>query len=163
MFTNSTTPELIHSKEPLSKIPTFLEDTAHCLRFLEESNQIGLSEDCFPVTVDVTALYTNIPAEGPDGGLEAFEKALETREEKMVPSWYLKALLQQVLNSNIFEFNGQLWRQFIGTAMGTMLASTYASLFMSELEQKNLNSWEGTKPLLFKRLIDDIFFCVVRY
>ena len=75
----------------------------------------------------------------------------------MVPSRYLKALLQQVLNSNIFEFNGQLWRQFIGTAMGTMLASTYASLFMSELEQKILTSWEGTKPLLFKRFIDDIF------
>ena len=76
----------IHSKDLLKKIPTFLEDTAHCLRFFEEANQVGLPEDSFPVTVDVTALYTNIPAEGPDGGLEAFEKALETREDKTVPS-----------------------------------------------------------------------------
>ena len=122
--------------------------------FFEESNQRGLTEDCFPITVDVTSLYTNTPAEGPDGGLEAFEKALETREEKRVPRWFLNALLQQVLDSNIFEFNGQLWRQCIGTAM---VAPTYACLFMSELEQKILTSWEGTKPLLFKRFIDDIF------
>ena len=122
----------IHSKDLLKKIPTFLEDTAHCLRFFEDANQVGLPEDCFPVTVDVTALYTNIPAEGPDGGLEAFEKALETREDKTVPSSYLKSLLQQVLASNIFEFNGQLWKQCIGTAMGTMVAPTYACLFMSD-------------------------------
>ena len=64
--------------------------------------------------MDVTSLYTNTPAEGPDGGLEAFEKALETREEKRVPRWFLNALLQQVLDSNIFEFNGQLWRQCMG-------------------------------------------------
>ena len=42
--------------------------------------------------------------------------------------------------------------------MGTMVAPTYACLFMSELEQKILTSWNGTKPLLFKRFIDDIFF-----
>ena len=91
------------------------------------------------MTVDVTALYTNIPAEGPEGGLEAFEKALETRPDSAklaVPSSYLKSLLKQVLASNIFEFNGQLWRQCIGTAMGTMVAPTYACLFMSDLEKK---------------------------
>ena len=82
----------------MRKIPTYLEDTAHFLRFLEESNQEGLTEECFPVTVDVTALYTNIPAEGPNGGLEAFENALETREDRRVPSWYLKALLKRFKN-----------------------------------------------------------------
>ena len=29
---------------------------------------------------------------------------------------------------------------------------------MSDLEQKILSSWGGTRPLLFKRFIDDIFF-----
>ena len=42
--------------------------------------------------------------------------------------------------------------------MGTMVAPTYACLFMSHLEQKILSSWGGTQPLLFKRFIDDIFF-----
>ena len=132
----------------MHEIPTFIEDTAHCLRIFEESNQKGLlPEGSFPVTVDVTALYTNIPAEGDNGGLQAFEKALETRRDKSVPTWYLISLLQKVLESNIFEFKGELWRQNIGTTMGTMVAPTYACLFMSDLEQKILESWHGTTPL----------------
>lgn len=47
--------------------------------------------------------------------------------------------------------------QRIGTAMGTMVAPTYACLFMAYLEEKILTSWGGTKPLIYKRFIDDIF------
>ena len=107
---------------------------------------------------NVQALYTNIPTQGQFGGLVPFEKALESRSDKTVPAWYLLALLQQILDNNIFEFNGELWRQSLGTAMGTRVAPTYACLFISDLEQQILDTWHGTKPLLFKRYIDDLFF-----
>ena len=46
-----------HAKSLMHEIPTFIEDTAHCLRIFEESNQKGLlPKGGFPVTVDVTAL-----------------------------------------------------------------------------------------------------------
>ena len=113
----------------------------------------------FPVTVDVTALYTSIPSEGQDGGMQAFEKELGKRQNKDVPTWYLMTLLKHILSQNIFEFDGEYWRQVIGTAMGTRVAPTYACLFMSYLEnEKILKSWEGTQPLLYRRFIDDIFF-----
>ena len=136
------------------------EDSAYILRQFEEANSQGLlPPGSFPVCVDVTALYTNIPAEGPEGGLQAFEKALETRPDKTVPTWYLMDLLNHVLKYNILEFDGQLWRQCIGTAMGTRMAPTYACLFMSYFEQEEvLKKWHGTKPMLFKRYIDDCFF-----
>ena len=43
--------------------------------------------------------------------------------------------------------------------MGTMVAPTYACLFMAWLEtQKILKLWTGTKPIMYKHFIDDIFF-----
>ena len=43
--------------------------------------------------------------------------------------------------------------------MGTMVAPTYACLFMSWLETEViLKTWTGRKPLMYRRFIDDIFF-----
>ena len=125
-----------------------VEDSADILRQFEEANKKGLlPPGSFPVTVDVTALYTNIRAEGPDGGFQAFEKALETRKDKSVPTWFLMELLKATINGNIFEFDDQLWWQCIGTAMGTRIAPTYACLFMSHFETENSKNlvWNSSK------------------
>ena len=42
--------------------------------------------------------------------------------------------------------------------MGTCVAPVYACLFMAWLEELFLRSWKGTKPIHYKRFIDDIFF-----
>jgi peptide-methionine (R)-S-oxide reductase len=67
-------------------------------------------------------------------------------------------MLGLVLDGNIFEFNGDLWQQKIGTAMGSRVAPTYACLFMGDLEKKLLQAWKGPAPQLWRRYIDDIFF-----
>ena len=64
--------------------------------------------------------------------------------------------MRVVLGGNIFSFNGRLYTQRIGTAMGTRVAPTYACIFMAWLETEMLAKWTGTKPILFKRFIDDI-------
>ena len=115
----------------------------------------------FPVTIDVTALYTNIPIAGQDGGIEASREALNKRSADLkgrIPTDYLIELLTLVLEGNFFEFNGELWQQKIGTAMGTKVAPTYACLFMGSLENKILQAWKGPAPYLWRRYIDDIFF-----
>ena len=129
------------------------------LRIFHEKNLSGLPSEAFPVTVDVSSLYTCIPTDGANGGLQAFEKAMDRRSDKTVPTWYLITLLREVLVGNIFEWNDQFWVQRIGTAMGTMAAPTYACLFMAWLEDEViLKNWTGTKPLMYRRFIDDIFF-----
>ena len=124
------------------------------LRIFEEENKIGPQPaNSFPVTVDVTALYTSIPAEGDEGGLQAFEKAMDQRPDQTVPAWFLMLLLQEVLLGNIFEFRDKLWRQVIGTAMGTRVAPAYACLFMHWLEDtKLLGKWNGTRPHLLEKV-----------
>ena len=51
----------IHSKNLVKKLESFVEDTPDLLRILQNENTCGPQpENSFPVTVDVSALYTNI-------------------------------------------------------------------------------------------------------
>ena len=77
--------------------------------------------NAFPVTIDVMALYTNIPTVGQTGGIEAFKEALNKLSadlKEKIPTDYLIDLLTLVLEGNIFEFNSDLWQRKIGTAIG---------------------------------------------
>ena len=65
-------------------------------------------------------------------------------------------LAHQVLTKNYFQFNGQLYIQKQGTAMGTKMAPNYAIIFMHYLET-NILSQSTSKPTTWLRFIDDIF------
>ena len=58
----------------------------------------------------------------------------------------------------MFSFDGQIYEQIQGTAMGTKMAPSYANLFMDRFERAFL-AREPIQPLLWKRYIDDIL-CV---
>jgi len=47
--------------------------------------------------------------------------------------------------------------QILGTAIGTKMAPSYASIFMGKLETDLLER-ARTKPIFWKRFINDIFF-----
>ena len=78
-------------------------------------------------------MYTNIPLEE---GIEAIRVELDKRDDKQISTVFLIRLLKLVLEGNIFECNGEFWRQLLGTAMGTRVAQTYANIFMNFLDQK---------------------------
>ena len=147
-------------------LDSYIEDTPDLLRMFQDENDQGFQPPgSFPVTVDITALYTNVPTHGAIGGLQAFKKALQKRildEKSKIPSMFLVELLKLVLDGNIFEFDNNLWHQQIGTAMGTKIAPTYANIFMGWLEETMLESWSNNKsgpnPYMWRRYIDDIFF-----
>lgn len=84
------------------------------------------------------------------------------RPDKTVPTDFLVQLMSKVLSCNIFEFDGTLYKQIVGTAMGTPSAVNYSNLFMNKidllLEQLAAAKNYGIDPfLIFKRFIDDIF------
>ena len=88
--------------------------------------------------------------------------ALNKRDDKTIPTEFLLQLLDLVLKGNIFEFGNQLYQQLIGTAMGTPLAPTYASIFMAEIDNKIYNLAKNISvtedPIrILKRFLDDIF------
>ena len=90
--------------------------------------------------------------------MRAFQEMLENRADQTIATSFLMSLLAFVLKGNFFQFIGKVFRQVIGTAMGTRLAPTYANIFMGYLERKILAQWKGTQPRLYKRFIDDLFF-----
>ena len=147
-----------HAKALVRKLDTFVQDTPHFLRHIEDINKLGpLPSTAVPISIDVSALYTSIPQ---DEGVETFREALDEREDKSVPTEFIIALLERVLKDNIFEFNNQLYLQQHGTAMGTVAAVVFANLYMKKhdiLLKKNAdNTHKGALNRLL-RYIDDYF------
>ncbi len=134
-------------------IPSFIKDTTHFLQLIEGLGDIPAN--CYLATLDVSALYTNIPQ---SEGITACKQALDlTRDTQSQPSnSSLAHLLKLVLGTNNFEFNSIHYTQISGTAMGTKLAPSYANIFMAKFEHTYVYPHHA-KFLVWWRYIDDIF------
>ena len=138
---------------------SYLQDSPDFLRFIEELNESGaIEEDDIIVTVDVSALYTNIQQ---DEGIEAVRNILDAHNDDKAHNCFILELLELILKHNIFEFDEKLYRQDIGTAMGSKPAPDYANIFMATIDDKIAqiaeNHFEVNPIKFFKRFLDDIF------
>ena len=138
-----------HAKHLVPEIPTFLQDTPDLLRHFKTLNTNQLPPNSFPVLIDVTGLYSNIPL---TEGIKCFEDALNTRKYNTTPTSLLVSLLTLVLTLNIFEFGDKLFQQLLGTAMGTRVAPTFANIFMAMIDSK-ISNCETENIHFFKRFI----------
>ena len=131
---------------------SYLKDTTDFINFIERAT---LPESAFLVSLDVTSLYTNIPQEE---GINTVCRAFENfyRDNMPIPTHSLRKILRLILQENSFEFNDKNYLQIHGTAMGTKMAVAFANIFMASVETKII-SQSKTKPLEWKRYIDDIF------
>ena len=120
-----------HLKNVANSHESWLQDTPHFLREIEELNQSGkVKDDDILVTVDVCSLYTNLDM---TEGLGACREALEDRNDKKVHTDFIIKLLEIILKYNIFEFNEEMFIQMIGTAMGAVPAVSYANITMAKV------------------------------
>ena len=106
------------------------------------------------VTIDVKSLYTNIPH---TEGITAITRMIEETGLDTLHKMFICNLAHQVLTKNYFTFNGQMYIQKQGTAVGTRMAPNYAIIFMHYLESNLLNK-STLKPKTWLRFIDDIFY-----
>ena len=89
-------------------------------------------------------------------GLRVLRKALDSRADQSVSTDSLMDLAEVVLKNNMFEFNGKFYHQIRGTAIGTKCAPPYSILFLADLEEKLLSSYE-CGPGVWWHYIDDVF------
>ena len=141
---------LDHIIKPLvPTMPSYIKDSPHLISLLENTHILS---NAILVTIDVSSLYTNIPQ---DEGMNACLDAIEAAGASHIPRNALCQLFDIVLRCNVFSFNGQIYQQIQGTAMGTKMAPSYANLFMDRFERAFL-AQEPILPLVWKRYIDDI-------
>ena len=103
--------------------------------------------------MDVVSLYTNIPH---DEGISAFNKILQAADYSSDLITVVQHCIKCILQNNVFSFDGKLFLQTNGTAMGTKMVPKYANIFMAQFEQR-LFDLSPLQALHYFRLLDDIF------
>ena len=110
--------------------------------------------DSFMCSFDVSSLFTNIPLE------ETIQICLDTlyRDEQTpkpaLPEKLLKTLLVKVTTEVEFRFDGVMYRQMDGMAMGSPLGPVLANIFMGFWEA---NLPDERWPLFYNRFVNDTF------
>ena len=61
--------------------------------------------------MDISGMYTNVSLEQ---GLAAFKVALDQRADKTVPTDFLLEVVELVVTTNYFRFDGELFLQLYG-------------------------------------------------
>lgn len=144
-----------------SEVRSFVRDDLEFLQHLPNK----VNDNAILVTFDVVNLYTNISC---PLGLRALEYWIDKHPEKIDERFTKEFLLEAtalVLQNNVFKFNNKHYLQNKGTAMGTKMAPTYATLTLGFLEevmyQKVKESFDEEFGVYimqnWKRYLDDCF------
>lgn len=133
---NSATQRLSHFLDLILKplcnsVNSYIKDDFDFLGRLPRQVQYN----CKLVSFDVVSLYTNIPH---DLGKEAVKYWLNKKRDKIDSRFsndFILEALDIVLERNSFYFDQGFFQQVKGTAMGTKVAPTYATLVLGYLEE----------------------------
>ena len=137
------------------------------------------AKDSFIASFDVKSLFTNIPLnetidiilyelfDNPENAsnivtTETGEKFVECRLFDNQEEWCcynrdtFRKLVELATLDSHFHFNGEIYKQVDGVAMGSPLGPTLANVFMNHMEKKWLQNCPlDFKPILYRRYVDD--------
>ena len=123
--------------------------------FINNSKDLKLSSSHKLASLDVVNMYTNIPV----------EETIKIVEEYLIRSKVYNLLviddiirfLRVVLRQNYFSFNGEVFLQKEGLAMGSPLSGLLANIYMNHFERKYIMSKYKSKIIYYGRYVDDTF------
>jgi len=130
-------------------------------QFSEEIQHLQIGDDNFLVSYDVTALFTNVPLEETIQILakKSFNGNWFNNTHNLnISEGYLIELHTVATKDQLFQFNGDLYKQMDGVAMGSPLGPLMANTFMCSIEEKLAH--ENKLPNFYKRYVDDTFALV---
>jgi len=141
-------------KDLLPLVDSYLKDST---TLINELKNIKLPETARIFTADAKSMYTNINT---DAGLTAIENFLTVNKDKLpgdFPLDFFLSTLAIVMRNNIFSFADSFWLQLSGTAMGTPVACSYATVTFGHFENSTLLPLFKENLIYYRRYIDDIF------
>ena len=127
-----------------------IKDTTQFSNFIEGTR---VPQNAILLSMDVISLYTNILQEE---GITTICHAYDTfyMTTPPIPTHYLRETMRHIQENS--QFNGKDFLQTHGTAMGTKTAVSFANIFVAKIETAIIDQ-HSTRPLLWKRYIDDVF------
>ena len=144
-------------KPLVQKQYTYIRDTKHFINIIESTK---LQNNTYLVTFDAKNMYTCLEFEEiKTAAFNALSDA--TRADYTIPLPpvnELMALLELVLNNNIFTFNNKTYRQKVGVPMGGAASAELADLRMYEIFEGILRNFNNRNCIkLCRRFRDDGF------
>ena len=139
--------------KPLVTNQYMISDT---FEFVNEVHELVINNGDILVSYDVSSLFTNEP----------LEETLQLLADKaFINNWFnetyhlnlnkldLVDLLRAATKDQLFTFNGQLYEQTDGVAMGYPFGPLLTNAFMCSIEETLER--EGKMPTYYKRFVDD--------
>ena len=145
--------------------PGYLKDSQ---ALLDKLKTIGkLPSTAVLIVADAVGMYTNIDT---NHGIQALKEWLSRHNNELpkgFPTTMVLRAVELVMKNNIFQFDNTFWHQLTGTAMGTPVACTYATIYFANHEETTFlpkfqllptptpTPAHNSPLLLYGRLIDD--------
>jgi hypothetical protein len=128
-----------------------IKDTFQFIDVLRSINLTGTHLASF----DVTSLFTNVPL------LETVENIINIcKEKKLELPIHLESLKELLLictKDMQFIFDGQVYCQLDGVAMGSPLGPILANIFLG-IQETKLKPYLESHAVIYRRFVDDTFF-----
>ena len=145
--------------------PGYLKDSTVLLHKLQQMET--LTPTTVMVVADAVSMYTNIDTAH---ALQTLHQWLDLHRADLPPGFPKDMVLtatELVMTFNIFQFDDTFWLQLTGTAMGTPVACTFATIYYAHhehtsylkkfhIDYQSTTATRAAAPLLlYGRLIDD--------
>ena len=109
------------------------------------------------VSFDVESLFTNVPIDAAvQAALQRLENDPSLADRTTLTPAQIADLLTFVMRSTYFQYNGSIYEQKDGAAMGSPVSAVIANLYMESFEEQAITT-SSYKPTIWKRYVDDTF------
>ena len=139
--------------------PVLEQFSTNCIKvsftFAQTMQDLRLEgKDVYLCSFDISSLFTNLPLKETIGiCAEALYK--DPSSTSPIPQAVFIALMESAKSSVEFSFNGTMYKQTDGVAMGSPLGPAFASIFVGYNESKLFSGVQ--KPTMYFRYVDDTF------
>ena len=117
--------------------------------------QVASVTNKYMVSYNVTSLFTNIPLE--ETIHLTIDLLFQAKPDLKISRKGLQKLFQFATSQTNFLFNGSVYDQVDGVAMGSPLAPILANIFMEYHKKGWIRNYNYGGLLCYKRYVDDIF------
>ena len=138
-------------------LPLVRSYTKNSTSIIEDLKNLNIPKEAKLFAADAKSMYTNIDTGLGLATLKDFLTCNNTHLPPDFPTDFFLSIMEIVMKNNIFSFMDSYWLQLSGTAMGTPVACSYATITYGHHENTKILTVFEANLLYYRRYIDDIF------